>query len=331
MDVDAVAGRLYRLPPEEFVAERDARVAEARAAGEKDAARELAALRRPTRAAWLTNLLVEAAPDEVEGLLALAPVLAEAQHSLDGAALRQVSARRGKLVGALTRRAAGLGREAGHRVDAGLERDVRAVLEAALADDELADRVRSGRLVKAERYSGFGTFGSGGTAAPAPSGRRAPRRPPTGRAPVIGSSSGDEGPPASSPDRGEPDAARRREREEREREQRERRRTEARERLERARLAAHDAVRERDDARERADSAAEDRDRAHHRVEELRAELDRARTAATDADRAARSAERDADGAVSRARRAEAELRRAEQALQDIDGGEIDTGEIDTD
>ncbi|MBP2368121.1 hypothetical protein [Pseudonocardia parietis] len=160
MDADAVAEQLYRVPPGEFVAARDDAVTHARDAGDKAAARAIAALRRPTRAAWLTNLLVDAAPDEVEGLLALAGPLADAQRSLDGSALRQVSAQRNKLVGALARRAARLGREAGQQVDSGLEREVRGVLESALADDDLAAQVRSGRLVRFERHSGFGTFGA---------------------------------------------------------------------------------------------------------------------------------------------------------------------------
>lgn len=160
MDADDVAERLYRVPPGEFVAARDDAVAHARDAGDKATARAIAALRRPTRAAWLTNLLVGAAPDEVDGLLELAGPLADAQRSLDGSALRQVSAQRNKLVGALARRAARLGREAGQQVDSGLEREVRGVLESALADDDLAAQVRSGRLVRFERHSGFGTFGA---------------------------------------------------------------------------------------------------------------------------------------------------------------------------
>ncbi|MDQ4119391.1 MAG: hypothetical protein M3235_20890, partial [Actinomycetota bacterium] len=154
--VDEATDELYRVAPEDFVAERDARVAAAKERGDPAAAKALGALRRPSRAAWLVNLLVHDRRDEVDGLLGLAETLASAQRTLDGAALRQMSAQRNKLVGALSRRAAELGREGGHRVDSGLERDVRAILESALADSELAERVRSGRLVKPERHAGFG-------------------------------------------------------------------------------------------------------------------------------------------------------------------------------
>lgn len=378
MDADAVAERLYRVPPGEFVAERDDAAARAREAGDSGAAREIAALRRPTRAAWLTNLLVDAAPDEVEGLLALAGPLAEAQRSLDGPALRQVSAQRNKLVGALARRAARLGRDAGQRVDSGLEREVRGVLESALADDELAERVRSGRLVRFERHSGFGTIGgdqdgpasgrgsratTGATArgsatgtgresaAPDAAGQD-PRGQGTRRQDTPGQktrgqetrgqetagpgSAAEPGDDADRPGSGELDrkrreatrrsreqrAAERREREREAAEQRERERraqalADAEDRLEQARLAAHDAGRERDDARERADAAADDRDAAHRRVEDLRAELEQARTEATGADRTYKAAEREAADAARRARQADTEVTRAEQALDE--------------
>lgn len=315
MDVDAVATRLYRVPPDAFVAERDAAVAQAREAGEKAAATRLSGCRRPTRAAWLTNLLVGAAPDDVEGLLALAPVLADAQRSLDGPALRQVSAHRTKLVGALARRAAGLGREAGQRVDAGLERDVRTVLEAALADPGLAEQVRSGRLVKAERYSGFGPVPSGsgsggsGTGDPGTGAGDAASDPGPGTA-------GPDGPDAGADDAGLRERAARQERERRDRERRDQLIAQARERLDGARTAAGEAAADRDDARGRADTAAAARDEARRRVEELTEELERARDTASEADRAARSAERTAAATARRAREADAAVARAEEKLR---------------
>lgn len=307
-DPDAVATELYRVPPEEFVAARDARVAEARAAGDKAAAKRISALKRPTRAAWLTNLLVADAPDDVEGLLALAGTLADAQRSLDGPALRKVSAQRTKLVNALARRAAGLGRGAGHRVDHGLEREVGAVLESALADPGLAEQVRSGRLVRFERHSGFGpvTPDAGG---PAGSGSAAS----TDAAQGTRGSDRTEG--ADEAGRGAHDQHEQ-EQQERDRRRRERLVAEAQERLDRARSDADDAAADRDSARERADSAAAERDEARRRVDELAEELERARDTAGDADRAARSAERSASTAARRAREADAALTRAEEKLR---------------
>lgn len=335
MDAHAELDLLYRVPPEDFVAARAAAVARARAEADTDAARAIAAARRPTRAAWLANLLVDDARDEVEGLLALAPVLADAQRSLDGAALREVSAQRTRLVGALARRAAALGRAAGARVDPGLERDVRWVLESALADPELADRVRSGRLERYERHSGFGPLAEPDSGPPAP--RTSPPRtspqptstdrdtkpaPGTGAPPDTGASRPD-GDGELSRRRRE---ARRREAERRAAEEQERRSAqrharavaEAEKAVETARLAAHDADREREDTRDRATQAAGHRDDAHRRVAELTAELARARDEAEDADRARDEAERAARDAAARADRAGEDLARAEELLDGL-------------
>lgn len=335
MDADAELDLLYRVPPEDFVAARAAAVARARAETDTDAARTIAAARRPTRAAWLANLLVDDARDEVEGLLALAPVLADAQRSLDGAALRQVSAQRTRLVGALARRAAALGRAAGTRVDPGLERDVRWILESALADPELADRVRSGRLERYERHSGFGPLAEPDSGPPAP--RTSP--PPTSSPPTSTDRGAEPAPGTGAPpDTGasRPDGdgelsrrrreARRREAERRAAEEQERRAAqrharavaEAEKAVETARLAAHDADREREDTRDRAALAAGRRDDAHRRVAQLTAELTRARSAAEDADRARDEAERAARDAAARADRAGEDLARAEEILDGL-------------
>ena len=54
---DAVA-ELYQAPPEDFVSARAERVKALRDSGDKDAAKQVAALRKPTVGAWLVNLLV---------------------------------------------------------------------------------------------------------------------------------------------------------------------------------------------------------------------------------------------------------------------------------
>ena len=54
---DELIRRLYEAPPEGFVAGRAAAVAAAKKAGDTATAKRLAALRKPTVAAWLVNLL----------------------------------------------------------------------------------------------------------------------------------------------------------------------------------------------------------------------------------------------------------------------------------
>ncbi|MFI9549933.1 hypothetical protein ACIHAR_39560 [Streptomyces sp. NPDC052016] len=71
MDLDAVADELYALPPGEFTAARDEHAKAARATGDRELADQTRRLRRPTQAAWASNLLVREDPDEVERLLQL--------------------------------------------------------------------------------------------------------------------------------------------------------------------------------------------------------------------------------------------------------------------
>jgi hypothetical protein len=65
---DAVAG-LYRLPLAEFVAGRDQLARQLRAAGDRKAARRVAALRRPSISAWAANQLAQATPHAMAQLL----------------------------------------------------------------------------------------------------------------------------------------------------------------------------------------------------------------------------------------------------------------------
>jgi len=167
------AADLYLLPPEGFTAARDAAAKEAKAAGDAEAARVLKALRRPSVAAWLLNSLVAEEPTLLEQLLELGPALAQAQAAGEGDALRQLGAQRRALVGAVVDRAAGL---TGRPVTAAVRDEVAATLEAGLSDPASADAVRSGRLVRALSYAGFGGVDLDGAVAarpgPAPAGKK---------------------------------------------------------------------------------------------------------------------------------------------------------------
>jgi hypothetical protein len=153
-----IVERLYAAPPEHFVAARAEAVAGARAAGDSDAAREIAKLRKPTVAAWLVNLLAIRRPDLVAGLVELSTALRSAQRELRGPQLRELSAQRRGAVNALVAEAHALAVAA----DPGLSAsklplaEVEATLNAALSDADVAEQVRSGQLVRAATYAGFG-------------------------------------------------------------------------------------------------------------------------------------------------------------------------------
>lgn len=145
--------QLYLLPPEEFTAARDAAARAAKADADADAAKALKELRRPSVAAWLVNRLVAEQPDLVGQLLDLGPALAAAQAQGQGDELRALGAQRRELIGAVVAQAVAL---AERPISATVRDAVASSLEAGLADPGAADAVRSGRLVRALSYAGFG-------------------------------------------------------------------------------------------------------------------------------------------------------------------------------
>jgi hypothetical protein len=153
-----IADRLYALPPEEFVAARNEEVATARDAEDRAGAAAIAKLRKPTVAAWLVNLLALRRPELVAELVDLAARLRLAQRELRGDELRELSSRRRAAIAALVGQARALAVAAQPGL-AGVKlpvADVEATLTAALSDEEVAGQVRSGRLVRAIAYAGFG-------------------------------------------------------------------------------------------------------------------------------------------------------------------------------
>jgi hypothetical protein len=156
VDLDAVADELYALPPEQFIAARDAEVKRARGSGDRALAARIGQLRRPTVGAWLVNLLVRRRRDLIEELLGLGGALRTAQATLAGGDLRRLSDERHRIVSALVREARQAAADSGHPATGPAEQEVTATLEATLADEAAAGVVQSGRLVSPLRYSGFG-------------------------------------------------------------------------------------------------------------------------------------------------------------------------------
>ena len=114
VDLDTVADELYSASPDEFVERRKARVTEARGAKDRELVKAITQLRRPTRSAWLVNLLARECPDDVAELLELGAALADAQQRASGPDLRRLSKQRHAALETLTRRAAELGAAHGH-------------------------------------------------------------------------------------------------------------------------------------------------------------------------------------------------------------------------
>jgi hypothetical protein len=154
--VTEVADELYALTPAEFTAARDERARQARQAGQRDDAAAIKKLARPTTSAWLVNQLSREAPDQLRRLVEVGEALEEAQRTLAGDRLRELSGERRNVINDLLPQAAEIASRAGQPASAVVMGEVRATLEAALADSAARAAVQSGRLTKPLAYAGLG-------------------------------------------------------------------------------------------------------------------------------------------------------------------------------
>jgi hypothetical protein len=307
---DALIQRLYEEPPDGFVAARTAAINDAKQAGDRDTAKRLAALKKPTVAAWVVNLLALRRPDLIGQLVDLSTALRDAQRGLDGDQLRELNAQRRQVVSALVGAARKLATEAlaaesGARAEPAGKLplgEVEATLTAALAEPAVAAQVRTGRLIRAATYAGFGEV-------------------PRPRLRLVSDTdeaedddqTADEGEVVEFPQQ----PSRERQAAERRRREWEQRRRELRREL----SSAQAAERRADEQLERAEAAERD---AGHRVEDLDAELaelERRRTEAQ-ADVARRKqARRTAERETAAARRQVGDV---QAALEDLESDEPD-------
>ncbi|MEE1760213.1 hypothetical protein [Streptomyces sp. SP18BB07] len=147
--VESALDELYVTPPPAFVSRRESLATEAKAAGRVTDARRIRAARRPSLAAWAANLLLRSRPEESRTFLDLGRALRDAYRSLDADGVKELSEQRRSVVAALSRQAAELAAEAGHRLSDPVLREVEATLRAVLADQDAADRWATGRLESA--------------------------------------------------------------------------------------------------------------------------------------------------------------------------------------
>lgn len=153
MDFDAVAEELYAGPREAFIADRAAKAAEAKAAGDGELARRIKDLRKPSIAAWLVNRVAREHADELSDLFQLGEQLREAHADLDGERLRELTQRKRAAVERLADRARQLGSPSG-----GVVEQITATFEAAVSNAEVAAMVAAGLLDAAVAPSGFDSW-----------------------------------------------------------------------------------------------------------------------------------------------------------------------------
>ncbi len=145
---------LYSNPMSEFTARRKTLAAAAKKAGDTEAAAHILGLRKPTLAADTVNRLVRVARTEIDELLVLGSRLREAEKALNGPEMRKLSGRRRQLVNDLTRLAFDITDQPAP--SASVREGVISTLNAALADEDIADMLLSGALVTQARWDGFG-------------------------------------------------------------------------------------------------------------------------------------------------------------------------------
>ncbi|WP_147796559.1 hypothetical protein [Cellulomonas sp. Y8] len=151
-DLAGVAADLYGVPPAEFTRARTAAVTAARSDGERDLARAVGGLRKPSSAAAAVNLLVRERPDDLGALLDLGVRIREAQAALAGADLRALHAEQQRAVGAAADAALEL---LGGGAGGSVRGQVEATLRAAMGDPDAAATVATGLLVRDLFSSGF--------------------------------------------------------------------------------------------------------------------------------------------------------------------------------
>lgn len=142
----AQLGELYTGSPAEFVVRRKSLVAAVRAAGDKEAARAVAALRKPTTPAWVVNLLAEDGRTAPE-LLELAGEIAAAVAAGERSELRTLAAAQRILLIDVLERAAELAAASGTTIPAAAREVVEGAVRGVLTDPSTAEQLFTGVLV----------------------------------------------------------------------------------------------------------------------------------------------------------------------------------------
>ena len=179
----ALAGeidRLYALPLEEFTRERDELARRLRKDGDRDAAAEVKALKKPSVAAWAVNQVRRDRPEDVRRLLEVTEELHRVYAGLSSAGARERLAEAADmqrdLIRSLVRCAEQLLEAGGHSANEQTLGKVADTLRAAALDEELRGQVSAGRVVKEQRAAGLGPLASLPPAPKKPKPKKAPAK-----------------------------------------------------------------------------------------------------------------------------------------------------------
>ena len=152
---------LYGLALDEFITERNKLVKELRSRGDRDEAQRVAALAKPTVAAWAVNQLVRTQKKETKELLAAGDAVRKAHSNAltgkgDAVALKEASQRLRDATDVLGELARGLLSSKGHELATATLDRVADTLRAAALDPDARAEVKDGCLVRELTVAGFG-------------------------------------------------------------------------------------------------------------------------------------------------------------------------------
>lgn len=146
------ARELLLVAPADFVRERTARQRSARK-DDRALATRIGGLRKPAPAAWVIDLLAH--DGSLDEAVELGPAIRQAQADADPDEIKRLRRQRSEVVAALAQAGADLASDAGHPVTPAVLDQVRATIEAAMADQHAGAAVRSGLLVRPLESAGF--------------------------------------------------------------------------------------------------------------------------------------------------------------------------------
>jgi hypothetical protein len=291
--LNAIADELYGLLPAEFVSARDRHVAEARHAGDRDLADAVKKLRRPTSGAWLANMLVRERRADLHSLFELGATMRQAQSRFAAADMRRLSKERRQSVTRLVGEAKDLARDVGLSPTESSVRELEGTLEAAVADADAAEALRSGQLVTPISYSGLGPVDLAGALATSPPGS-------TDRASNPGAQKTKKPGTRSHPGRSSTIRA-------------------AKDTVAKAQGVVGHAKKAADAQQRIVDERREHRDRSRSAIAALEQQLEDLAAADKEAAAALRKAEKDLDGTARALRTATGRFEQAQRALEQLD------------
>ena len=149
-----IARQLYAVALAEFTAARNVRVKELRDS-DAELSTTVAALRKPSPAAWAVNTLARERAKQLSDLFAIGEAMRRAQEDLDREALTRLGKQRRASVSTLVAEVRSLAADNGQKLSASVLAEIEQTLRAATVDEDAAVAVSSGRLIRSLDASGF--------------------------------------------------------------------------------------------------------------------------------------------------------------------------------